>query len=129
MKDHIKKKFGNDFLGDGIGQGKGKKKGTVQDAHEAIRPTNPESENIESDKDEKLLYKLIWSRFAASQMSNSIRERRALTFSCEGMEESMYGTTSWRTHSGWEEVFNWNRPDVISTPPDALWKRVNLAIR
>ena len=46
----------------------------VQDAHEAIRPTNPESENIESDKDEKLLYKLIWSRFAASQMSNSIRK-------------------------------------------------------
>ena len=118
MKDHIKKKFGNDFLGVGIGQGKGKKKGNVQDAHEAIRPTNPESEDIESDKDEKLLYKLIWSRFAASQMSNSIRERRALTFSCEGMEESIYGTTSWRTHSGWEEVFNWNRPDVISTPPD-----------
>ena len=118
MKDHIKKKFGNDFLGDGIGQGRSKKKGSVQDAHEAIRPTNPESEDIESDKDGKLLYKLIWSRFAASQMSNSIRERRALTFSCEGMEESMYGTTSWRTHSGWEEVFNWNRPNVISVPPN-----------
>ncbi len=128
MKDHIMKKFGNDFLGDGIGQGKSKRKGSVQDAHEAIRPTNPEFENIESDKDEKLLYKLIWSRFAASQMSNSIRERRALTFSCEGMEESIYGTTSWRTHSGWEEVFNWNRPDVSSVPPNvsfengSVWK-------
>ncbi len=118
IKDHIKRKFGNDFLGDGVGQGKSKKKGSVQDAHEAIRPTNPESEDIDSDKDGKLLYKLIWSRFAASQMSNSIRERRALTFSCEGMEESMYGTTSWRTHSGWEEVFIWNRPNVSSVPPN-----------
>ena len=51
-------------------------------------------------------------------MSNSIRERRALTFSCEGIKESIYGTTSWRTHSGWEEVFKWNRPEGNSVPPD-----------
>ncbi len=50
----------------------------AQDAHEAIRPT---SINIEPDKirdkltnDQYKLYKLIWERFAASQMAAAIYE-------------------------------------------------------
>tara|TARA_B100000131_G_scaffold284405_1_gene292972 strand:- start:11 stop:2266 length:2256 start_codon:yes stop_codon:yes gene_type:complete len=118
VRNHIESRFGAEFLGEGVGNTKSKSKENVQDAHEAIRPTNPKSENEGSDKDEKLLYKLIWSRFAASQMSNSIRERRALNFNCEGMEEVLYGTSSWRTHAGWEQVFDWNKPDVITEAPN-----------
>ncbi len=43
----------------------------VQEAHEAVRPTNPENtpEKIGlSDAGEKKLYELIWRRFIASQM-------------------------------------------------------------
>ncbi|MEE0433953.1 MAG: type I DNA topoisomerase [Peptococcaceae bacterium] len=53
----------------------GKKAGNqkVQDAHEAIRPTyidrDPESVRQYLSNDEYKLYKLIWSRFIASQMA------------------------------------------------------------
>ncbi|MGE5346639.1 MAG: type I DNA topoisomerase [Acidithiobacillales bacterium] len=53
------------------------KKGT-QDAHEAIRPTSmdlpPEAVARFLTSDELKLYRLIWTRFVASQMSPSISE-------------------------------------------------------
>ena len=52
-----------------------KSKGSSQDAHEAIRPTDP-SKTPESLKDvlsaeQYRLYKLIWDRFMASQMASA----------------------------------------------------------
>jgi len=43
----------------------------AQEAHEAIRPTNPSAEpgKIKLGKDEEKLYELIWNRFIASQMA------------------------------------------------------------
>ena len=117
IRRHIEGRFGQNFLGEGIGEAGKKNSGTVQDAHEAIRPTKPSVENISANPEESRLYKLIWSRFAASQMSNSIRERRSLTFSCEGVSEEVYATSSWRTHSGWEEVFDWANKEAIIRPP------------
>ena len=53
-----------------------KTKGKTQDAHEAIRPTNvsrtPESIKDSLSKDQYRLYKLIWERFVASQMSPAV---------------------------------------------------------
>lgn len=53
-----------------------KSKGKTQDAHEAIRPTNvsrtPESIKDSLSKDQYRLYKLIWKRFVASQMSPAV---------------------------------------------------------
>ncbi len=52
------------------------KKGNVQDAHEAIRPTvielTPESVKPYLSTDQYKLYKLIWERFIASQMSSAV---------------------------------------------------------
>ena len=37
----------------------------VQDAHEAIRPTQPEVKTLsDADADQQSLYRLIWGRFA-----------------------------------------------------------------
>jgi len=51
------------------------KKG-AQDAHEAIRPTSsmrdPDAISNHLDKDEYKLYKLIWTRFVASQMPPAV---------------------------------------------------------
>ena len=48
----------------------------AQDAHEAIRPSNVNylPENLKKDltREQYLLYRLIWSRFLASQMANAI---------------------------------------------------------
>ncbi|MFA5431384.1 MAG: type I DNA topoisomerase [Candidatus Paceibacterota bacterium] len=51
-----------------------KAKGRAQEAHEAIRPTNVEQEpdNIKMEDKYKKLYKLIWTRFVASQMKEAI---------------------------------------------------------
>jgi DNA topoisomerase-1 len=50
-----------------------KSKASAQEAHEAIRPTYPEKrpEEVKKflSKDQYALYKLIWNRFIASQMS------------------------------------------------------------
>ena len=116
IRKYIESNFGQDFLGDGVGES-GKSKDNVQDAHEAIRPTNPSAEVAGEDRDEKALYRLIWSRFASSQMSNSIRERRSLSFSCDGLDVPLNGASTWRIHSGWEEVFSWLYKDVQTQPP------------
>ena len=116
IRKHIEAKFGTNYLGDGVGETSSKKE-NVQDAHEAIRPTSPSVEVAGEDADEKALYRLIWSRFASSQMSNSIRERRSLTFSCDGLDLPLNGTSTWRTHEGWEGVFDWLYTDVQTQPP------------
>ncbi len=120
VKKLIKDKYGEKFLGKGV-LGPDAKKGTnnVQDAHEAIRPTRPEVAQLTEDlnQDLKTLYKLIWARFAASQMSNSIRETRRIEAKTENFNKKITGTASWRTHPGWEVVFNDYQKDIIETPP------------
>ncbi|MCD8050872.1 MAG: type I DNA topoisomerase [Clostridiales bacterium] len=53
-----------------------KAKANAQDAHEAIRPTNvelaPDVARKSLTSDQYKLYKLIWSRFLACQMSNAV---------------------------------------------------------
>ena len=53
-----------------------KAKANAQDAHEAIRPTNveltPEAVRGSLTAEQLRLYKLIWSRFLACQMSNAV---------------------------------------------------------
>ena len=118
VRHFIRDKYGDDYLGKGVVGKDAKGKANVQDAHEAIRPSKPEVDSINASADEKRLYSLIWSRFAASQMSQSIRERRDLIAAVDGCEKSLRGTASWRTHSGWEAVFAQFNGDVKTKPPE-----------
>ncbi|MFA4999699.1 MAG: type I DNA topoisomerase [Parcubacteria group bacterium] len=47
---------------------------SAQEAHEAIRPTDPKiiAENLSEDERSKKLYDLIWRRFTASQMPDAV---------------------------------------------------------
>ncbi|MBB4823943.1 DNA topoisomerase-1 [Sporosarcina luteola] len=58
------------------GKPKGKESANTQDAHEAVRPTSvlrtPQSLKEYLSRDQLRLYKLIWERFIASQMSPAI---------------------------------------------------------
>ena len=47
----------------------------AQEAHEAIRPTNLENQEVNMDSDQSKLYRLIWLRTIASQMSDANLER------------------------------------------------------
>ncbi|MBQ7415873.1 MAG: type I DNA topoisomerase [Oscillospiraceae bacterium] len=65
-----------------------KTKGNAQDAHEAIRPTHVEldPERIASSltREQYRLYKLIWSRFLASQMANAVFDTVSIDTECAG---------------------------------------------
>ena len=65
-----------------------KTKGGAQDAHEAIRPSNvdldPESIRGSLSADQYKLYKLIWSRFVACQMSDAILDTISADITSEG---------------------------------------------
>jgi len=65
-----------------------KTKSGAQDAHEAIRPTHVEldPERIQGSltKEQYRLYKLIWSRFLASQMANALYDTVSIDTECAG---------------------------------------------
>ena len=65
-----------------------KTKGNAQDAHEAIRPTHveldPERIRGSLTSDQYRLYKLIWSRFLASQMANAVFDTVSIDSECKG---------------------------------------------
>jgi DNA topoisomerase-1 len=56
-------------------------KGSAQDAHEAIRPTDvcKLPQNIYVSEDEQKIYRLIWERFVASQMNPALYDTVSLT--------------------------------------------------
>ncbi|MBR4622233.1 MAG: type I DNA topoisomerase [Ruminococcus sp.] len=73
----IKDKYGDKYVPDT--PRKFKVKSNAQDAHEAIRPTHPEltPDTVKESgvtSDQYKLYKLIWERFIASQMSNCLMD-------------------------------------------------------
>ncbi len=65
-----------------------KTKSGAQDAHEAIRPTHVEldPDRIQSSltREQYRLYKLIWSRFLASQMANAVYDTVSIDTQCAG---------------------------------------------
>ena len=72
IKDLVVKSYGSSFFTKRTYQTKTK---GAQEAHEAIRPTDFNLTNIDNDNDQNKLYRLIWERAVASQMSDAKIER------------------------------------------------------
>ncbi|HET8947200.1 MAG TPA: type I DNA topoisomerase [Candidatus Polarisedimenticolia bacterium] len=74
VRDHIARVHGPEYLPDEPRQYRTGK--MAQEAHEAIRPTSmelsPDAVKQYLQKDEFLLYSLIWNRFVASQMKSAV---------------------------------------------------------
>ena len=70
----IRNRYGAEYYKEG--PRRYKTKNAAQDAHEAIRPSNvdldPESIRSSLTTEQYKVYRLVWSRFVASQMSNAI---------------------------------------------------------
>lgn len=73
-REYIKEKYGDSFVPPEIRVYKNKS--ASQDAHESIRPTyvkfNPDEIKDSLTNEQYKLYKLIWERFVASQMSSAV---------------------------------------------------------
>ncbi len=72
--EYIEKTFGKEYLSEESGKTKEKKgEQKIQDAHEAIRPTEtgrtPESVKASLSRDQFRLYQLIWKRFVSCRMA------------------------------------------------------------
>ena len=71
-------------------------KNNAQDAHEAIRPTSitrmPSELEKHLTKDQYRLYKLIWERTVASQMTPAVYEQTTLTISADAYELKATGS-------------------------------------
>ncbi len=73
VRDYIQNEYGKDYLSASPNIYKNKR--LAQDAHEAIRPTSldlaPEKVKDSLERDQLMIYQLIWDRFVASQMANA----------------------------------------------------------
>lgn len=80
-KDFVGQAYGKEYLGFYKATGG---KGNIQDAHEAIRPTDvnrlPMAIKESLSKDQFKLYQLIWKRFVASQMKAAIYHTEKIDF-------------------------------------------------
>ncbi len=90
-RDLVKKTFGSEYLArEAQLYGGSRKTANTQDAHEAIRPTDPARtpEAVKRYlKDEQFkLYQLIWQRFVASQMASAIFDTTTLDFLLGGTQ-------------------------------------------
>ena len=84
-KDYITKQYGESYAA-AVEEGKQSKK-KIQDAHEAIRPTDitrtPQMIKDSLSRDQFRLYQLIWKRFVASRMADAVYETVSVKIGAE----------------------------------------------
>jgi len=91
----IEETFGSDYAADGgVRLWGGKQQKGAQEAHEAIRPTDPtrRPEDVRSflDRDQYRLYELIWLRFVAGQMASAVYDTTTVDFDIVGRSGRHY---------------------------------------
>ena len=87
-----------------IRQYKTKSKG-AQEAHEAIRPTYMDQEEINGSAQEKRLYELIWKRTVASQMADAQLEKTTVSIKISGSPELFQATGEVIRFDGFLKVY------------------------
>jgi DNA topoisomerase-1 len=92
----------------------------AQDAHEAIRPTSmewtPERVARFLDRDELVLYTLIWNRFVASQMASAVYDATAVDI--EAATCRFRATGQILKFDGFIRVYTEGRDDAVSRGGD-----------
>lgn len=117
--DYIRNRYGVDYV-----PGKPRQyatKGGAQDAHEAVRPTSvlrsPDAIKSDLSKDQWKLYKLIWERFIASQMTQAILDTTSVDLTANGA--LFRSTGSIVRFPGFMAVYTEGQDDASLTDEDA----------
>ncbi len=119
-KEYILNNYGEKYLGT---QSSPIKKGqNVQDAHEAIRPVDanftPKEAEKELSKDHAKLYRLIWERFVASQMSEAIYQETTIIF--EANRYTFEAKIEHRIFDGFEVLLKKEKEQQFEIPSDEV---------
>ena len=111
-----------------------KAKANAQDAHEAIRPSNvaltPEQVKGDLTGEQYRLYKLIWSRFLASQMENAVYD--SVSVDIAAGEHIFRATASGLKFAGYTAVYEEGRDEEKEekeSPLPALREGEELALK
>ena len=112
--------YGNEYCPDVPNQYKGRK--NAQDAHEAIRPTNveqtPEMIKPFLTKEQYHLYRLIYTRFLASQMKPAVFQTMSADISAEDIVMRYYGEHM--AFAGYRAVYVESTDDEQELPESIL---------
>ena len=99
-----------------------KAKAGAQDAHEAIRPSNvaltPEQVKSDLTGEQYRLYRLIWSRFLASQMANAVYD--SVSAELEAGAHSFRASASSLKFAGYAAVYEESRDEEKEDKEPAL---------
>jgi DNA topoisomerase I len=108
------------------------KNDSAQEAHEAIRPTYFENQNVDGTPQEKRLYDLIWKRSIASQMSKAKIERTVATVGISSNGINLIATGEVLTFDGFLKVYMEGNDDENDDdnskmlPPLSVGENLNL---
>lgn len=108
-REFIVKKWGKDYYPETPNIYGKVKKANEQDAHEAIRPTyidkTPDSIKSSLTDEQYKLYKLIWQRFVASQMTSAKLEITTLEIGSETKDLLFRASHSRKVFAGYSAVY------------------------
>ncbi len=116
LRKYISERFGKDYLAVQC-RVYSNKKGKIQDAHEAIRPTNvdlnPDAVSKFLTKDELNIYTLIWKRFVATQMKEAVYDSTVLSIGDEEKRFLFRKTGSVLLFNGYRIIYKKNGKDEL----------------
>jgi len=126
---YIAEHFGQAYVPATPNQYKSRK--SAQDAHEAIRPTSiyrsPEAIKAYLSRDQYKLYKLIWERYAASQMSQAVYD--TITVEMAAGDYGLRAYSSQLKFSGYKKVYNDYDEEEAKNPIPALQEKQELKLQ
>ena len=102
-QQHISRSFGSNYCNPRKYHNKNK---SAQEAHEAIRPTNFGISSLDNDSPEDKLYKLIWRKTIASQMSDAEIEKTSIEIGFDGLSQNFVSTGEVIKFDGFLKVYN-----------------------
>ena len=115
LRTYIGERFGDEYLPETPNEYKGRK--NAQDAHEAIRPTDvnrtPDKIKDSLTKEQYNLYRLIYSRFLASQMKPASYETMSMSLTGYGVTLRFYGEH--KKFAGFTTVYEEGTDDEVAS--------------
>ena len=119
VRAHIAEAFGPDYLPARPNRYRTKK--DAQDAHEAIRPTavsrTPEQVRPHLSREQHYLYRLVWSRFVASQMPPATFDDTTVEIGAAGYRFRAKGSVP--KFNGWMAVYGGTDLEAAPAPAAA----------
>jgi len=108
VREYIRENFGAEYEADKEASAQDSKAKNIQDAHEAIRPTDvtitPASIKGKVSTEQYKLYKLIYERFVGSRMKPAQYSIFTVTLTAAG--ETFKASSSTVTFAGYQNVYN-----------------------